>query len=159
MYDAVVHLHGHLRNRGEALASQVDTKEDAVRWRRASDIDPTYWKDLSGQRWAVRHHYTCSYMAMFPPELPNYFIQKFTEKGDIVLDPFCGRGTTPVQAMSQLRYGIGNDFNELAFALSNGKIANPSEKKVARRLKTLEAKYTKEREHYDKQIKDVDSRI
>ena len=40
-----------------------------------------------------------SYMAMFPPALPHYFIRRFTKPGDIVLDPFSGRGTTAVKAM------------------------------------------------------------
>ena len=52
-------------------------------------------------------HYTCSYMAMFPHS-SHYFISRFTKPGDIVLDPFSGRGTVPTQAMSQSRIGIGN---------------------------------------------------
>ena len=64
-------------------------------------------------------------MAMFPPTLPHYFIRRFTELGDIVLDPFSGRGTTAVEAMAQNRIGIGNDLNDLAVALTKGKLANP----------------------------------
>ena len=71
-------------------------------------------------RWAAPQHYTCSYMAMFPPQLPHYFISKFTKPGDVVLDPFSGRGTTAVQAMSQNRIGIGNDLNVLAYVLTKG---------------------------------------
>ena len=66
-----------------------------------------------------------TYMAMFPPELPHYFIQRFTQLGDTVLDPFSGRGTTAVEASAQGRIGIGNDLNPLAVALSRGKISNP----------------------------------
>jgi len=40
----------------------------------------------------------CSYLAMFPPRIPHYFIQRFTRCGDRVLDPFSGRSTTPTQA-------------------------------------------------------------
>jgi site-specific DNA-methyltransferase (adenine-specific) len=82
-------------------------------------------------------------MAMFPPQLPHYFITRFTEPGDIVLDPFSGRGTTPVQAMSQSRFGIGNDLNDLAYALTRGKIANPSLEEVLRRLDELERGFTR----------------
>ena len=144
---------------GLIVNSLIDQSEDALEWRRAASIDSAYWKAFSGQRWAVRHHYTCSYMAMFPPELPHYFIHKFTERGDLVLDPFSGRGTTPVQAMSQLRTGIGNDFNDLAYALSNGKVANPSEKEVLDRLSGLEKKYNEKKLTYDSKIEAVIPRI
>ena len=111
-------------------------EEDST-WLEAADIRPEVWQEQNG-RWAAPQHYTCSYMAMFPPQLPHYFITRFTEPGDIVLDPFSGRGTTPVQAMSQSRFGIGNDLNDLAYALTRGKMANPSLEDVLRRLDELE---------------------
>ena len=46
-----------------------------------------HWQS-NGGRWAAPMHYMCSYMAMFPPELPHYFIERFTKTGDRVLDPF-----------------------------------------------------------------------
>ncbi|HNW34966.1 MAG TPA: hypothetical protein PKM25_08545, partial [Candidatus Ozemobacteraceae bacterium] len=39
-------------------------------------------------------HYALSYRASFKPELPDYFIRKFTRDGGSVGDPFGGRGTT-----------------------------------------------------------------
>ncbi len=111
-------------------------------WLSAADIQPEVWQSQNG-RWAAPQHYTCSYMAMFPPQLPHYFITRFTEPGDIVLDPFSGRGTTPVQAMSQSRFGIGNDLNDLAYALTRGKIVNPSLEEVLRRLDELERGFTR----------------
>ncbi|HLP20496.1 MAG TPA: DNA methyltransferase, partial [Chitinophagales bacterium] len=35
-----------------------------------------------------------SYRACFKPELPRFFIERFTQPGDVVYDPFNGRGTT-----------------------------------------------------------------
>jgi len=82
-------------------------------------------------------------MAMFPPSLPHYFIRRFTEPGDIVLDPFSGRGTTAVEAMAQNRIGIGNDLNDLAVALTKGKLANPDLDRVLKRLDSLEKGYSR----------------
>ncbi|MCB0339979.1 MAG: hypothetical protein KDD53_10260, partial [Bdellovibrionales bacterium] len=42
-------------------------------------------------------HYVIPYPESFRPQLPDYFIQKFTAPDDAVLDPFCGRGTTALQ--------------------------------------------------------------
>ena len=103
-----------------------------------NDIEADHWQSHGG-KWAAPQHYMCTYMAMFPPELPHYFIQRFTNVGDRVLDPFSGRGTTPVEAAAQGRVGIGNDLNPLAVALSRGKISNPKLDDVISRLKNLES--------------------
>lgn len=56
--------------------------------------------------------------ATFPVELPEWFIKLFTEKADIVLDPFIGSGTTAIAAIKQERNYIGieilNDYADLA---------------------------------------------
>ena len=104
------------------------------------DIDASIWQSQNG-RWAAPQHYMCTYMAMFPPELPHYFIQRFTKRGDTVLDPFCGRGTTPVEAAAHARNGIGNDLNPLAIALTRGKLSNSSLVDVLTRLDDLETDY------------------
>lgn len=111
-------------------------------WLQRGKIKPQIWQDQN-KRWAAGHHYTCSYMAMFPPALPHYFIRRFTKIGDTVLDPFSGRGTTAVEAMAQNRIGIGNDLNELAYVLTKGKIANPQLEIVLSRLTELEENYNR----------------
>ena len=100
-----------------------------------ADVDAVGWQGRG--RWAAPQHYMCSYMAMFPPELPHYFIERFTRPGDRVLDPFSGRGTTAVEAAAQGRYGIGNDLNPLAVALTRGKLSNPPLNAVLARLDGL----------------------
>ncbi len=107
---------------------------------RKADIIPQIWQE-NNRRWATPQHYTCSYMAMFPPALPHYFIRKFTEVNDIVLDPFSGRGTTALEAIAQGRIGIGNDLNDLAYVLTKGKLANPDISEVSSRLSELEKQY------------------
>jgi hypothetical protein len=110
------------------------------KWLKKALIKPSIWQE-NNRRWAAPQHYTCSYMAMFPPALPHYFIRRFTEPGDVVLDPFSGRGTTAVEAMAQGRIGIGNDLNDLAVALTKGKLANPNLQELLVRLDDLERNY------------------
>ncbi len=80
-------------------------------------------------------------MAMFPPRIPHYFIQRFTNPGDRVLDPFSGRGTTPTQACIEERIGIASDLNPLAYVLSRAKVDPPEKRDVLQRLSELRRRY------------------
>jgi len=61
------------------------------------------------------------YPARFPPEIPRFFIEKFTNEGDVVLDPFVGGGTTLVEASILNRKSYGIDLNKFAVFLSEVK--------------------------------------
>lgn len=50
-----------------------------------------------------------NHSATFPVSLPEWFIKLFTEKGDVVLDPFIGSGTTAVAVRQLNRHFIGID--------------------------------------------------
>lgn len=50
--------------------------------------------------------------AVFPVALPEWFIKLFTQKGDTVLDPFLGSGTTCVASLSLGRNCIGIDIKK-----------------------------------------------
>ncbi len=82
-------------------------------------------------------------MAMFPPSIPNYFIKKYSEEGDVVLDPFSGRGTTSLEASMLNRIAIGSDKNPLAFVLTYAKVDVPPRENVIERINDLWAKYKK----------------
>ena len=89
--------------------------------------------------WGHSFHPMCSYMAMFPARIPHYFIQKFTRRGDVVLDPFSGRGTTALQACAEGRIGIGVDLNPLAYLLTAAKVAAPEKADLLTRIEELES--------------------
>jgi site-specific DNA-methyltransferase (adenine-specific) len=99
-----------------------------------------WWKGL-GRRYGHVFHSMCSYMGSFPPGLPRYLIEQLTEPGDIVLDPFSGRGTAPLEACLSGRHGIGVDLNPLASMLSSVKLDPPTLDETLARLAELEASY------------------
>lgn len=85
----------------------------------------------------------CSYLAMFPPALPRYFIEQCSRPGDVVFDPFSGRGTTPLEACLAKRIGVGSDLNPLAFSLTKAKVVFPAYELVCERLRELECEYVR----------------
>jgi site-specific DNA-methyltransferase (adenine-specific) len=59
-------------------------------------------------------------------ELPYRLIQLYTYQGDVVLDPFCGSGTTCVAAMKTQRHFIGVDTSEEYVELARKRLREES---------------------------------
>lgn len=103
-----------------------------------------FW--TAGQRQAHSIH-EVSYRACFKPQLPEFFIERLTTPGEGVLDPFMGRGTTPVQAALMGRRPMGNDVNPISVLLTRPRLAPPPLAAVVRRLQDVtwgEAKTVRE---------------
>lgn len=62
--------------------------------------------------------------APFPVELPHRLINLYSYEGDIVLDPFCGSGTTAVAAVKNNRNYICYDIKDEYINLSKKRISN-----------------------------------
>ena len=64
------------------------------------------------------------HVAVYPKELVEYFLLGASDKGDVVLDPFMGTGTTGVVAKENGRQWIGFDINEEYVDFANDRIDN-----------------------------------
>jgi site-specific DNA-methyltransferase (adenine-specific) len=86
------------------------------------------WK-AQQRLWGHPFHPMCSYLASFPAALTHAFIARYSRPGDVVLDPFAGRGTVALQASAEGRIGVGNDLNPFAYLLTAAKVepATPAE--------------------------------
>ena len=100
----------------------------------------TLWHGVS-VRWGHSMQTMCSYHGMFPAKVAHYFIQRYSRPGDVVLDPFSGRGTVPLQARVEGRVAVCNDLNPLAYVLSHAKVNPPSWDSVQDFLTSLEKGY------------------
>src|SRR5664279_4383542 len=98
-------------------------------------IEPE-WKNQQ-RLWGHSFHPMCSYLASFPAGLAHAFIARYTRPGDVVLDPFSGRGTTPLQACAEGRIGAGNDLNPFAHVLTAAKVDPPTRADVKIRVAGL----------------------
>jgi site-specific DNA-methyltransferase (adenine-specific) len=94
------------------------------------------WKDQQ-RLWGHAFHPMCSYLASFPAALTHAFIARYSRPGDVVLDPFSGRGTTPLQACAEGRIGVGNDLNPFAHLLTAAKVQPATKAEAVTRLAQL----------------------
>lgn len=78
--------------------------------------------EIWNQQQRQGHPLHCTpYYGSFSPALAGFFIDRFTEPGQIVFDPFAGRGTVPLEASLRGRLGFWQERNPYARALLQGK--------------------------------------
>lgn len=111
------------------------------------DGSPTIEFEQAGLRYFVNAFWTAgqrrghsiheiSYRACFKCQLPAFFIDRLTDPGDRVFDPFSGRGTTAVQAALMGRAPAANDVNPLSAMLCAPRLDPPPVAAVSARLAT-----------------------
>jgi DNA modification methylase len=101
---------------------------------RILNFENEFW--TSKQRKSSSLH-EISYRACFKGELPGFFIKMLTQENDVVYDPFCGRGTTVIEAALQKRQIISNDVNPLSQIFTEGRLEIPDLEKLSDRLKKI----------------------
>jgi hypothetical protein len=100
---------------------------------------PTFVNEFwtSKQRAASSLH-EISYRACFKPQLPKFFIERLSARGEIVYDPFMGRGTTLVEAALLGRIPMGCDINPVSALLSQPRLNPPTLEEIGERLKSID---------------------
>lgn len=79
-----------------------------------------------------------SYRACFKPQLPRFFIERLTQPGELVYDPFMGRGTTLLEAALLGRVPCGCDVNPLSAMLIEPRLQPPYAEDIAARLRQID---------------------
>lgn len=90
-----------------------------------SELENIDW-DFAGERTSDNGLAFHWYPARFVSQIPSNLIGYFTEKGDTVLDPFCGSGTSLVEAFRLDRKPIGVDLNPTAIIITKARLAKTS---------------------------------
>lgn len=68
----------------------------------------TIWSFKERGNWVTHKG---DYRGNCPPQVPRNLILKYTKENDVVLDPFCGSGTTMIECKLLNRKGLGIDVN------------------------------------------------
>ncbi len=97
--------------------NNIDLKD----WKNSKVWTDSLWiipeRDKSGK-------HSGSYHGNFVPQIPHQMILRYTKKNDVVLDPFCGSGTTAFEAESLKRNFIGIDIQEKLIKETQSRLDN-----------------------------------
>lgn len=77
------------------------------------------------------------YYAMFPTAFCDSVISKYSAPGDIVLDPFAGRGSAVFSAATNERTGIGVELNPVGWIYSRTKLRPSNREEVENRIRCV----------------------
>ncbi len=73
------------------------------------------------QHWGNWLHSLSPYQGRLTPSFVHWLVRIFSTRDMVVLDPFCGVGTVPLEADFLGRRSIGNDLNPYAYLVARGK--------------------------------------
>jgi hypothetical protein len=117
---------------GTPTRSTVTTCRDSPGITRAI---PTYVNEFwTAKQRAANSLHEISYRACFKPQLPRFFIERLTQPGEVVYDPFMGRGTTLLEAALLGRIPFGNDMSPLSLVLARPRLNPPAWETLQQRL-------------------------
>jgi len=105
---------------------------------RLSELDWDFPGDKSDSPFSDLHFHP----GRFVPQIPAALIGSLTEAGDCVLDPFCGAGTTLVEAQRLGRRPIGVDLNPVSCLVSRAKTFSIAAQEVEAHLMSALGRFT-----------------
>lgn len=107
---------------------------------------PAHWAAKSDKSFSSLHQLS-PYIGKLKPNIARELIVTYTQPGQLVVDPFCGSGTVPLEANLAGRKVIASDSNPYAFVLTKAKLSPPASLEDA--LAQLDEMYEKSTKRSD----------
>lgn len=112
----------YLRDAVEYIIVMDKTTHKRVDRKGQNDITASEFLEYTSNCWYIQPEKDRRHPAPFPFELPKRLIKLYSWKGDTVLDPFVGSGTTAYAAKILNRNFIGIEINKQFVNMANEKI-------------------------------------
>lgn len=95
-----------------------------------STLAPDNWQ-LSCINTECTMHQLSPYIGKLKSSIANYLIKKYSEPGELIVDPFCGSGTIPLESILNGRRVFASDINPYSQVLVRAKLDPPKNLKEA----------------------------
>ena len=128
---------------------KADRRESSYFWEERNVWFSDLW-DLKGTKQRITNSTTRDRSAAYPFEVPYRLINMYSQRGDVVLDPFVGTGTTTQAAMLLGRDSIGYEIDEDMLQVIQNNINSMS---VEDMNKIIKARFDKHIEFVEERIK------
>lgn len=107
----------------DTVINAEEAKKDEQRKRTFNGLCASEWAELSRSVWndvsSPRQKKHLNHGATYPEKLCDRLISMYSKRGDVVLDPFLGTGTTVISAVKNGRNAIGIELTERFFVVAN----------------------------------------
>ncbi len=104
------------QQRARYYLQRLQKKLRGSKTRAVNDLDLYRWKEhddvVTDSLWIVERRdrsgvHRANYWGNFVPQIPYQMMRRYTKRGDLVLDPFAGMGTTLIEAQRLGRHVLG----------------------------------------------------
>ena len=157
----VTHEHEHIllyrkggKREFKTEQEKQNRRESAIFWEERNEWFSDVWSDLKGTRQNLGDGANRDRSAAYPFELPFRIIAMYSVKGDTVLDPFMGTGSTHAAALALGRNSIGYEIDPSLKSTIEDILANAVGWGRARQQSRLDdhAEFDKQREASGKEL-------
>jgi len=119
---------------------------------------PYLKEPYSSRAWGHRLHSLCSYQSKLKPAIAFFLAKLFTEKGDLVFEPFSGVGTIPFEMAQKGVKTVSLDINPIAYYTTHAKLKKNDQKKIFSQIEELK-NYINNKKISEKDFSHVDDYI
>ena len=113
-------------------------------------------KEIQVRKRAVKRHFGVhGYFTKQSWDVVGSYIKNFSQRGDVVLDPFGGSGITAVESLILNRKAINIDINPMAVFLVNSLVASVKLKELSQAYRSVCEEYKKKEPKNDDEVKTV----
>ncbi len=120
------------KGRFDRAVKRADRKAQGLPWEPTITADEFMDATLDVWELAPESAVRVGHPAPFPVELPERLIDLYTYRGDVVLDPFMGSGTTAVAAVRTGRHYLGYDTDDAYARAARERVAAEAASATAR---------------------------
>jgi len=123
--------------------------------RRFQQTLPYKTSPFNKRNWGHKYHSLCSYQSKLKPATAHFLVKMFTTNTDVILDPFGGVGTIPLEAKLLDRSSYMVDLSPTAYVVAKAKLEYVTLNEIKQSFNSL-LKYIKDNKNAPEVLEDIE---